>query len=256
MSYTMQDLLYGVGGSEGAVVGGMTAKLAFRQDTKEKGGLQDLADGILELSRNYRFQGLERTGPLVTLTTGQFQYPWSFFQNTGDQTIPYDNITLIPSFYLNYNTPGFTPGNGNFQAGSGLAWKSIDALELMLNLNPGTPAYFSRYQDQVYLAPPPNTPQTGYMRYQIEHPFTKPVALTDPFLLPNEWREIAEFCGALRFANKTRMLDYATQYRNTLYGDPNRPQDVGLIKSRITQIEGDSTSNTAMRSIRVMVARY
>ena len=27
-----------------------------------------------------------------------------------DQTIPYDNINLVPSFYINYLTPGFAPG--------------------------------------------------------------------------------------------------------------------------------------------------
>ncbi len=256
MAYTMNDLLYGVGGSPTSIIGGVVAKLSFRQDVQSKGGLQDIADGILELSRDYRFQGLERTGPVQTLTPGQISYPTSFFQNTADQVINYDNVDLVPSFYINYQTPGYAPGNSNYQAGSGLEWKSIDSLELMFNLNPGTPAYWTRYQGQVYLAPPPAGPNTAYMRYQIEHPFSQPVALTDSFLLPNEWREIAEYCGALRFANKVRMLDFATQYHNILYGDPNKTNDVGLVKSRITQIQGDSTSNTAMRSIRVRVHRY
>jgi hypothetical protein len=253
--YTMSDLLYGVGGSVNNVVGGIVAKLSFRQDVASKGGLQDIADGILELSRNYRYQGLERTGPLVTLVPGQFQYEASFFENYGD-IVAFNNINLIPSFYINYITPGYVLGNGNYQAGSGLTWKSIDSLELMFNLNPGVPAYWTRYQDSVYIAPPPQAANTGYMRYQVEHPFSNPVSGIDPFLLPNEWREIAEFAGAMRFAAKTRMLDYAKQYHDILYGDPDKPDDVGLIKSRITQIQGDSTANTSMRSIQVRVSRY
>lgn len=251
ISYTMQDLLFGVGGSEAAPNGGVVGKLGYRQDVFEKGGLVKLMDGILELSRNYRFPKLEQTGPVVSLTPGVSQYPSSAFTNG-----QYDTVNLIPSFYMNYYNVGYAAGNGNGQSGTQLTWKSIDSLELMMGIAPGTPSFFSRYNDFIYIAPTPSVANTAYLRYQIEHPFTKGGALTDPFYLPNDWREIAEYAGALRFSIDTAMLDYASQFRTILYGDPQGKGDIGLITRKISQNEGDITANTAMRSMRVRVSKY
>lgn len=248
MPYTMRDLLFGVGGTQASPTGGVCGKVSFRQDIIKQGGLTKLQDAILELSRSYRFGGLERTGPTKTLTPGQYLYPMSFFTN------PTENnpvVNLIPSFYVEYViSPSSSTGSG-----TNLLWKTIDTLELMLQLQSySNPAYFTRYNEQIYLAPVPQQANPIYMRYQVEHPFASPVSLDDIFLLPNEWKEIAEYAAALRFATDTRMLDFASQYHNILYGDPKEPGKIGLIEARISQNQGDSISMP--KQIRVAISRY
>lgn len=256
--YVIQDLLYGVGstvGSPTTYYGGVWNKLSQRNDVGVSGA-QAIADACLELSQNYPFQGLQRTttNP-VQMTNGVYQYPFSTWVNTGD--IPAYGTTanpkLIPSFYMFYNVP--LTGVPGYNPGIGLTYKSIDSLELMFS-TPGTPAYWSRYQNQVFVAPQPNNTFYSYMRYQIQHPFSNPAALTDPIYLDDDWREIIEYCAALRIAGNLRMLDYAGQYRATLYGDPKKPGDVGLISARVSMMENDTVSNQGMRQIRPMNGRW
>jgi hypothetical protein len=95
------------------------------------------------------------------------------------------------------------------------------------------------------------------MRYQVEHPFSTPPSGQDDFLLDNDWREIAEYAAAERGAINLRMTDYATNYHQILFGDPEFERssggrgNPGLIFRRISQMEGDSESQ--MRQIRPMV---
>lgn len=246
MAYTLQDLLCGKGGTPTAPTAGVIGKLSYRQDVLAKGGLQKLQDAILELSRNYRFPDLEETGPATVLIPGQAEYPISYFTNLNA-----DIVNLIPSFYMTYVTPQASV-NGS---GTNLTWKSVDTLELMINLTSySEPAYFTRYGNNVIIAPTPQNANPIYMRYQVEHPFSDPPALTDPFLLPNDWTMIAEYYGALQFATDNRLLDYSESYHNKLFGDPQNPGKLGLIAAKITQIEGDSISMS--RQLRPVIQRY
>ena len=117
---------------------------------------------------------------------------------------------------------------------------------------PGAPAYWTRYQNRVFIAPLPQNTYYSYMRYQIQHPFSNPTALTDPILLDDDWREIIEYSAALRGAGNLRMLDYQTSYHNTLFGDPKKKGDVGLVGARVSMMENDIVSNQGMRQIRPM----
>jgi hypothetical protein len=244
--FTVQDLLVGINASTVAPNGGVWNKLSQRQDVITYGP-QWIADAVLELSRDYRFENLETTGPTVQMTAGTYQYPLSFFQNPGD-TYP----NLIPSFFMFYDIP-LQPVTG-YNPGIGLTWKTIDSMELMFSTQ-GTPAYWTRYQQQIYVAPSPINNYYGYMRYQKQHPFSQPAALTDVIMLPDEWREIVEYSAALRGAGDLRMLDYAEAYHKILFGDPASPAQVGLISKRISQIQADSVENQGMRQIRPMNGR-
>lgn len=251
MPYTLQDLAWGIGGTSIAPTGGVWSKLNQRSDLESLGVYQWLMDAILELSRDYRFPDLERTGPNVTLTANVNNY-------SNDALIQPTDVgkvtNLIPNFFRYFNYPIGSIATG--AAGSNLIWKTIDAIELMLNL-PGVPAYFTRYQNKYWVAPVQISPLIAYLRYQIEHPFSNPPAKTDPFMLPNEWREIAEYAAAYRGAINLRLLDYAQSYHTILFGDPEFQRSSGatgmpgLIFRRITQMEGDSTS--MMKQIRVHV---
>src|SRR5271170_834907 len=165
MSYTIGDCLFGVGATALNPTGGVFEKLSNRQDAITK-GIQWVADSVLELSRDYPFEGLEATGPTVQMLNGQFQYPITFFTNPGD-TI----ANLVPSFFMFYNVP-LTTGQG-YNPGIGLMYKSIDSLELMFS-TPGTPAYWSRWNNNLFIAPQPNQNYFSYMRYQRQNPFSVP----------------------------------------------------------------------------------
>lgn len=253
--YTIQDLLCGIGASPAAPTGGVWAKLSQRSDVFTF-GVQWIADACLELSQSFPFQGLERTTTApVQMTNGQYQYPFSTWINPAD--IPVFGTTanpkLIPSFFMFYNNPLVNPPNYN--PGIGLMYKTIDSLELMFS-TPGTPAYWSRYMNQIFIAPQPNQNYYSYMRYQVQHPFSNPPVLTDTILLDDDWREIIEYSAALRGAGDLRMLDYAQTYKQTLFGDPNKPGDVGLITARKSVLELDIISSQSMRQIRPLMRRW
>lgn len=251
-TYTLQDLAFGIGGTPSAPTGGIWTKLAQRSDLISQGVYQELMEAIRELSRDVRFQYLEKTGPQFTLVPGQNNYDLNNFLLFGD----YDKqINLIPSFFRFFNP---YQGAGQTNAGSTILWKTIDALELMFQ-TPGVPTYFTRYGGQIWLAPQPNQALIVYFRYQVQHPFSNPPVATDLFMLDDEWKEIAEYAAALRLAGNMRMMDYASQYHTTLFGDPEFQRSSGgrgmpgLIFRRITQMEGDSESMP--KQIKPMVPR-
>jgi len=249
---TLQDLAWGIGATSGAPTGGVWDCLTQRQDLEPK-IYQWIADSILELSRDYRFNLLEKTGPLVSLIAGQASYDYSYFTILASKDIP----NLVPSFYIYYEP--YPPTSINNNPGTVLQYKTIDSLELMFN-TPGTPAYWSRFENKIWIAPVPIQAYYGYMRYQKQSPFSSPPIATDPYLMPDEWREIVEYAAAMRGAIKLRMLDYAAQYHTILFGDPEFQRSSGgtgqpgLIARRVTQIESDSTSQ--MRQLRPQIRRY
>lgn len=252
--YTVQDLLVGINATSIAPTGGVWGKLSQRQDVIALGP-QWIADSVLELSNSFPFQGLQRsTTTPAQMTPGIYQYPFSAWVNAGDIPTPVNqynaNPKMIPSFFMFYESP-LNPVTG-YNPGIGLTYKTIDSLELMFS-TPGTPAYWSRYQNQVFIAPQPNQNFFSYMRYQIQHPFSQPAALTDVIEIDDDWREIVEYSAAMRGAINLRMLDYAQQYHNILYGDPTKKgSSIGLISARVSQQENDIVSNQGMRQIRPM----
>lgn len=254
--YTIQDLLGGIGSTPSTLYGGVYAKLSNRADIVTIGP-QKIADACLEVSQSFAFSGLQRTTTApVQMTSGQYQYPFSTWVNTGDIPTPQNtynsNPKLIPSFYMFYNVP--LNGVTGYNPGIGLTYKSIDSLELMFS-TPGTPAYWSRYQNQIFIAPQPNNTFYSYMRYQIQHPFSQPAALGDIIYLDDDWREIIEYMAAERVASDLRMLDYSSMYHSQLFGDPKKPGDVGIYTARVNQIENDIVSSQGMRQIRPMNMR-
>jgi hypothetical protein len=265
MPFTIKDIAYGVGGDNTTPTGGVTSLLANRTDLLERGLYGWIYDAILEISRDFRFENLEHTGPVVTLNQGQYSYAPDYLIQPADIGRV---VNLEPSFVRYFNPFNGVPVPGqSTNASSTLKWKTIDALEMMFN-TPGIPAYFTRYGGNFLVAPVPDGTYYSYLRYQVEHPFlplppasppNPPFLANTPFLLPNEWKVIVEYWAAIKGASVLRQNDISASYHTTLFGDPEFQRSSGgrgqpgLIARRISQMEGDSTSMT--RSIRVHVSQ-
>lgn len=209
---------------------------------------------VWELSGSYGMQGLQAIGPFIRLQAANSMYLPSFFMNTADAAL---DLRMVNSFFMYYspgisNPPPFA-AIGTANAGVQLTYRSVNSLENNLNIT-SIPRYWTRHAGNIYIAPVPQYNYLCYMRYQKEHPFTKPViADTDPLFFDDDWQDIIEYAAAYRIALATRLSDYAQQMRTILYGDPKavdaggRRIDLGLIYSRVSQFERDVT--TTMRSL-------
>ncbi|HEY1645811.1 MAG TPA: hypothetical protein VGF75_05580 [Candidatus Saccharimonadales bacterium] len=208
---------------------------------------------ILELAGDYGFQGLQQTGPFVRLTAGINAYANSFFLQVDDAEL---DVRRVNSFFMYYSpfiaNPPVQVALGSANAGVQLKYRSIVSIENSLNIT-SIPNYWSRFQGQWYIAPIPQYTYLTYMRYQKEHPF--PNAGTDNagddvIYLDDDWQDVVEYAAAYRAAISTRLLDYASQIRTILYGDPKavdangRRIDLGLIFSRVPQYERDVVTST------------
>jgi hypothetical protein len=208
---------------------------------------------VLELSGSYPMQGLQATGPFTQLTPGGGSYPPSYFMQPGDSL---SDLRMVNSFFMYYdqnisNPPPFLYGAAN--AGVQLKFQNMSSMENTFNTTT-IPNFWSAHGGKIYIAPVPQYAYLTYMRYQKEHPFSDPVVDNDPLLFDDDWQDVLEVASAYRLAIQTRLLDYAQQLRNILYGDPKAVDaggeriDLGLIYSRTSQFR--RYQNTALRSLR------
>jgi hypothetical protein len=208
---------------------------------------------ILELTENYKFPGLQNTGPLnqlTPLTAGP--YPYNGFQQPGDAGL---EINKFDSFFMYYN--GQVPVPGQINAGFPLKFKTIDTLEILMN-TPGPPTYWTRHEDAIYFAMMPDQAYTVYLRYQKEHPFPNAgtaSASQDPILLPNSWQDIVELATAERIASDLDLDARRAKFQQRLWGDPKQPMGspgkLGLIYGRTSQEERDQDTTTRAMRIRM-----
>jgi hypothetical protein len=208
---------------------------------------------VLELSGSYPMQGLQVLGPFVRLQAANSQYLPSYFMQPGDSL---SDLRMVNSFFMYYdqnisNPPPFLYGAAN--AGVQLTFQNMSSMENTLNTT-SIPNFWSAHAAKIYIAPVPQYAYLTYMRYQKEHPFSDPVVDNDPLLFDDDWQDVLEVASAYRLAIQTRLLDYAQQLRNILYGDPKAVDaggeriDLGLIYSRTSQFR--RYQNTALRSLR------
>jgi hypothetical protein len=208
---------------------------------------------VLELSKDYWFQGLQQTGPYVNLIQYQQQYDPSFFTQTEDAEL---DLNKIVSFFM-YYAPGLLgsqlPGNGN-NPGVQLRYREIASAENTMAIT-SFPSYWSRWNGQIFISPNPQAGYLVFMRYQKQHPFADPLDGTQVILLDDDWQDIIEYCAAYRAALSIRLLDVAQNIHQILYGDPifqvsgGTKGNPGLIFRRVSQYERDSV--TATRSIQL-----
>ncbi len=205
----------------------------------------------LEISENYKFPGLQTSGPVVQLVPLQAVYPVSYFMSTADQAdVP--DINKVDSFFI-YNNGYQDLETANQQnTGFNLKFKTIDVIEVLINV-PGLPTAWTRHEDNIWVGDVPDQPYYLYMRYQKEHPFPNAGTMdanNDYILWPNSWQDIMEYAVAMRAARDLNLQSKANELYTALYGDSKFQSTSGvegtpgLIFMRTPQENRDQTTTT------------
>lgn len=213
---------------------------------------------VLELAKDYWFQGLQATGPFVNFIGGQSQYEPSYFSQPADSAL---DLNKVVSFFMYYQL-GLTEATlqtNTTNPGVVLRYREIASAENTMAIT-SFPGYWSRWQGQIFISPNPMSAYLVFMRYQKQHPWTivddKPAPTGDDvILLDDDWQDIVEYAAAYRGAISVRLFDIATNIHNILYGDPEFQRSgglkgqPGLIFGRVSQYQRDSSTTT--RSIQL-----
>lgn len=208
---------------------------------------------VLELAKDYWFQGLQATGPLVNFTQYQNTYEPSFFTQPADSALDLNKIVSFPMYYPPIFNSSQLPGTGSNPL-IVLRYREITSAENTMAIT-SFPSYWSRWQGQILISPNPTQAYLAFMRYQKQHPFSSPPVSSDTILLDDDWQDIVEYASAYRGCLSIRLLDIAQNIHTILYGDPDFQRSgglkgqPGLIFGRVSQYQRDSSTTT--RSIQL-----
>lgn len=247
MAFTTGDCLSGIG------------ILLMGRPVTQTTVLENIRKAVLEYSEDYKHPLLEVTGPTVELVPYQNAYAPSFFTGEVDTAL---DVNKVNSFWI-YNSPFVAPSptNGLTNSGYDLKFRSIDAIEVLLNI-PGLPLYWTRNNNQIYIASMPDNNYSMYMRFQTQHPHSDTVngfALNTVIQMADTWQEIVEYGAAMRCAQGINLSSKTTELHTRLYGDQKFQTSSGiegapgLIFQRTSQRNRDQT--TTMRRFRLRMGR-
>jgi hypothetical protein len=221
--------------------------------------LEALRKAVLEFTEDYKHPLLEDTGPIVQLIPFQNNYSPNYFLNSPEDNL---DISKVNSFFI-YNSPysPSTSDNSLTNAGYDLKFKSIDAIEVLLNV-PGLPSQWTRHNNIIYVGSMPDQPYYIYMRYQIQHPLSDVVngfTAATPIQMADTWQEILEYAVAMRIASQVNLADKKQELHSSLYGDQKFQTSggiegaPGLIFQRTSQRNRDQSTTT--RRLRLRIGR-
>src|SRR5215469_4518329 len=206
---------------------------------------------IMEFTEDYKFTELGVTGPLVQLTPFQVQYdPADFLLDDSDlnpnpppsSSAPSVKIKKVNSFflYLDPVSPPVTPiwpypdpvaNRSSSRSGYNLAFRTIDRMEVLLNV-PGIPQQWTRHNQRIWIASPPNQAYWIFMRYQQSHPFPNagdPVLKHEDLIwMPDSWQDILEYATSQRLAQIYNLSSKATELNQRLLGDQKFQETSGV----------------------------
>lgn len=219
-------------------------------------GYEWIRKSVLELTETYKFPDNQVTGPVVQLT--QFSsgpYNYNQFMQPADAGL---DITNIDSFFVYYETPISLAGSNGENPGIQLKFKTIDTLELSLNIV-GQPIYWTRYNGAIYIAFAPELNYSAYCRYRKMQTFSEPISPNDVILMPNTWQDIVGYAAAERGAMSLDLNDRVEKFHTKVYGDPKWQATggtegaPGLIFMRTSQEQRDMTRSS--RQLRIQMPR-
>ena len=216
---------------------------------------------VLEFTADYKFSGLQTTGPLVQFTPLVPNYDVTFFQDPTQFNMPLQ-LKKVNSFFI-FLDPYVPPSTSNYMtltnAGYNLVFKTIDRLEVLMQV-PGIPTNWSRHNQQIWIAPLPVVAYYTFMRFQEEHPFPNAGGLNagnDSIFMPNDWQEVVEYGAAQRLAQVYNLSDKATELNARLLGDQKFQEtsgvegQPGLIFRRVSDESRDQTTTVKRFRLRM-----
>jgi hypothetical protein len=209
-------------------------------------------DTVVELSEDYKFPGLQTTGPIVNLVALKPNYSPDFFLAPADVGL---ELNKVDSFFIFTN--GYTPITVATQQNTGfeLKFKTINDMETLINV-PGVPTNWTRHEGQIYLGCVPDNTYQIYMRYIHENPFAAGDT-TDTIYFPNTWKDILSYSIAMRAARDLNLQSKANELYTALYGSAKfiissgQEGTPGLLFQRTSQERRDQT--TTMKSMRLKI---
>ena len=215
-----------------------------------------LQDSVLELSEDYKFPGLQTTGPVVNLVPLQANYSPNYFMSTGDQNL---ELNKIDSFFI--FTDGYTPITVATQQNTGfqLRFATINDIEVLINI-PGLPTKWTRHENEIWLGSMPDQAYPIQMRYIHENPFPAGTD-ADTIYFPNTWKDILSYSIAMRAARDLNLANKANELFAALYGSSKfiisggQEGTPGLLFQRTSQERRDQTTTTKSMRLKIGIQR-
>lgn len=194
---------------------------------------QWLANGYRDLASTVPFETLEETDNQVCVPNiGEYDYP--------------SEARAIKS--LTIQVPASSPASSR-----PLYKRNVNIIDRYIGVNPGVPAIWAPYNQQMILRPLPNDSYPLIVRYWEKVVIDADDINDTEILVPEDWLEIVEYEAMMRGYMDLQELDRAGAIRSLLYGqgDPRKP---GLIKQRLTRIQAESMD--ANYGVRPRITRY
>jgi len=222
---------------------------------------------VIEFTENFKHPSLQTSGPIVQLTTGVSNYdPLPFFGSPSDLAATVGDwgsnlINKISSFFI-FSGPYYPPTDPAYNgtnAGYELTYRTIDRLEVLLNIQ-SMPIHWSRHNNNLWIAPKPDQDYYCYLRYQRAHPFPNrgtASAGSDPVVISNTWQELVEYGAAQRLAQIYNLSTKASEINQRLLGDSKFQLSdgvegqPGLLFQRTSQEMRDQTTSVKRLRLRM-----
>ncbi len=240
-------------GTVGSLVPSVLQKFGNRQDLNSTAdgspAVVAILESVAELTETYEFEELKYRSPVSQLIFGQSEYsiPSLIAGN------PIQATDLTKMFTINFWFEG--------QKGAVRELKYrryptavMYAFGLGGQSNINTPPiYWSRYNNNISLAPAPDQNYYYFIMLQLRHPNPTSAQAAQLIYMPDSWRDVVAYSAAMRLAGNEGAFDYRNNIYLMLHGDPNSGRP-GLIMGRIPQMERDEMMNE--RQLSVAVSRY
>lgn len=199
-----------------------------------------LRDSIIEISSNpsYRdeFDQLEIYGNTFNLTPGTQEYPESNF-------IPPGDVNLATLDFLIWLDPLTN------QVRKRLDYMSFMESDRFQPLN-SLPTQWYRFNANIGFNPVPDLAYQVQPRILQFHPINDASLGDTVILLPREWNHLLVLAAAEMGFIEFSEYDKAAKIHNLLYGDPDKPKEMGLFKKAKRRHERERwRSSAALRPV-------
>jgi hypothetical protein len=124
--------------------------------------------------------------------------------------------------------------------------KNIEYIDNYPVTSPGTPVIWAPYHYQQVFRPVPDLVYTIIRRFWIKPvvDFTSTTTINATTLLvPDDWLEVVDYTAAIRGFDELQNQQKGQETRVILFGDPKHPEQPGLIKQRLQQIESENMNS-------------